>query len=149
MAPTHHEKKNMMRKSDPPPHGTYNAWMLHYRAKETPCDLCKQARNEYQSNNKKKNRGTLQKPGTPIFPSHPFDDNPNWTNTAACKGATEIFYPERGDNVSARKAKKICANCPIKQKCLEYALYHNERIGIWGGLTDRERERLKKQLKTS
>ena len=87
----------------------------------------------------------FQKPGTPIFPIHPYDENPNWTQHASCKGSTALFYPERGDNATVRKAKLICTTCPIQQQCLEYALYHNEHIGIWGGYTDRERQRIKRQ----
>jgi WhiB family redox-sensing transcriptional regulator len=88
-----------------------------------------------------------KKPGTATFPLHPFDEDPNWADDAACKGSTELFYPERGDNAAVKEAKKICAICPIKQKCLDYALWHNERIGIWGGTTDRDRERIKQQAK--
>ena len=45
---------------------------------------------------------------------------------------------------STRDAKKICAGCDVKAQCLEYALANDERFGIWGGLSERERRKLKK-----
>jgi len=99
------------------------------------------------THHEKKMTTPFQKPGTPIFPLHPYDEDPNWTKGAACKGSTELFYPERGDNITVRKAKLICSTCPMQKKCLEYALYHNEHNGIWGGTTDRERSRIKRQHK--
>lgn len=38
----------------------------------------------------------------------------------------------------------ICKNCPVSVECLEYAMAHDERYGIWGGYTERERRRLKR-----
>ena len=44
----------------------------------------------------------------------------------------------------AGAAKKVCTGCEVRAECLEYALAHDERFGIWGGLSERERRRLKK-----
>lgn len=56
----------------------------------------------------------------------------------------EAFYPDKGG--STREAKMVCQACPVKDECLEYALLNDERYGIWGGLSDRERRRLRKKL---
>ena len=55
----------------------------------------------------------------------------------------EAFFPEKGG--STRDAKKICSSCEVKAQCLEYALNNDERFGIWGGLSERERRKLRKR----
>jgi WhiB family redox-sensing transcriptional regulator len=54
----------------------------------------------------------------------------------------EIFFPEKGGSTAA--AKSVCRRCPVAAECLEYALANNERFGIWGGLSERERRHLMK-----
>ncbi|MFC8491824.1 WhiB family transcriptional regulator [Streptomyces sp. NPDC057235] len=54
----------------------------------------------------------------------------------------EAFFPDRGG--STREAKKICGACNVRYECLEYALTHDETFGIWGGLSERERRRLRR-----
>ena len=67
-----------------------------------------------------------------------------WQDEALCAQTDpEAFFPEKGG--STREAKKVCASCDVKAECLEYALSNDERFGIWGGLSERERRRLKKQ----
>ena len=57
---------------------------------------------------------------------------------AACAEVDpELWFPEKGG--SNREAKRICATCEVRLVCLEYALAHDERFGVWGGLTDMER----------
>jgi hypothetical protein len=51
-----------------------------------------------------------------------------------------VFYPERGK--SADPARQVCARCPVRRPCLEYALSNRIAYGIWGGLTERERRTL-------
>lgn len=64
-----------------------------------------------------------------------------WVDLAACRDADpDVFFPEKGG--STRHAKRICAGCPVASQCLEVALAEGERIGIWGGLSERERRRL-------
>lgn len=66
-----------------------------------------------------------------------------WMADAKCLDADpEAFFPEKGG--STREAKRVCAACPVRQECLEYALDNDERFGIWGGLSERERRRLKR-----
>lgn len=68
-----------------------------------------------------------------------------WQDQALCAQTDpEAFFPEKGG--STREAKRICMACSVRDECLEYALEHDERFGIWGGLSDRERRRLKKQI---
>jgi WhiB family transcriptional regulator, redox-sensing transcriptional regulator len=66
-----------------------------------------------------------------------------WASKAKCLQAEpETFFPEKGG--STREAKRICALCEVREPCLEYALANDERFGIWGGLSERERRRLKR-----
>jgi WhiB family redox-sensing transcriptional regulator len=65
-----------------------------------------------------------------------------WRQGAACRGyAASTFYPETPDEVAT--AKRVCAGCKVRQLCLETALRNRERHGVWGGLTERERARLR------
>jgi WhiB family transcriptional regulator, redox-sensing transcriptional regulator len=69
---------------------------------------------------------------------------PAWQDLALCAQTDpEAFFPEKGG--STREAKRVCRSCEVRQECLEYALEHDERFGIWGGLSERERRRLKRQ----
>ena len=68
-----------------------------------------------------------------------------WQDQALCAQTDpEAFYPEKGG--STREAKRICQACPVQDECLEFALANDERFGIWGGLSERERRRLRKQM---
>jgi WhiB family transcriptional regulator, redox-sensing transcriptional regulator len=67
-----------------------------------------------------------------------------WQDRALCAQTDpEAFFPEKGG--STREAKKVCRGCEVRAECLEYALEHDERFGIWGGLSERERRRLKRE----
>ncbi|MDQ7993801.1 MAG: WhiB family transcriptional regulator [Propionicimonas sp.] len=67
-----------------------------------------------------------------------------WQERALCAQTDpEAFFPEKGG--STREAKKVCQSCEVRSDCLEYALGNDERFGIWGGLSERERRRLKKR----
>lgn len=67
-----------------------------------------------------------------------------WQEQALCAQTDpEAFFPEKGG--STREAKKVCLSCPVRVECLEYALQNDERFGIWGGLSERERRRLKRR----
>ena len=70
-------------------------------------------------------------------------EDADWHDRALCAQTDpEAFFPEKGG--STREAKKICEGCPVRAECLAYALAHDERFGIWGGLSERERRRLKR-----
>jgi WhiB family redox-sensing transcriptional regulator len=71
-------------------------------------------------------------------------EEPTWQERALCAQTDpEAFFPEKGG--STREAKRICTTCEVRAECLEYALEHDERFGIWGGLSERERRRLKRR----
>jgi len=71
------------------------------------------------------------------------DETPDWQERALCAQTDpEAFFPEKGG--STREAKRICSGCEVRAECLEYALAHDERFGIWGGLSERERRRLRR-----
>ena len=68
----------------------------------------------------------------------------SWKDRARCAVTDpEAFFPEKGGSVGAAKAS--CAQCLVRDECLSYALRHDERFGVWGGLTERERRRLKRR----
>lgn len=68
-----------------------------------------------------------------------------WQEKALCAQTDpEAFFPEKGG--STREAKRICQGCEVRDLCLEYALANDERFGIWGGLSERERRRLKRGI---
>jgi WhiB family transcriptional regulator, redox-sensing transcriptional regulator len=66
-----------------------------------------------------------------------------WADWAVCAEVdAELWFPEKGG--SSRQAKMICRACPVRIECLNFALDRNERFGIYGGLTERERRNLKR-----
>lgn len=83
-------------------------------------------------------------PTLPGFGDTADDGQLAWQADALCAQTDpEAFFPEKGG--STRDAKKVCGSCPVKQQCLEYALSNDERFGIWGGMSERERRRLRKK----
>lgn len=82
--------------------------------------------------------------GIPGFGDTADDGELAWQADALCAQTDpEAFFPEKGG--STRDAKKVCGACTVKQECLEYALANDERFGIWGGMSERERRRLRKK----
>ena len=72
-------------------------------------------------------------------------DEMSWQEKALCAQTDpESFFPEKGG--STREAKRVCQGCEVQAECLEWALAHDERFGIWGGLSERERRRVKRQV---
>lgn len=68
----------------------------------------------------------------------------DWQDAAECQNHDpDLFFPERGS--PGDSAKRVCVTCTVRLECLEYALANGERYGIWGGLTERERTRLRRQ----
>jgi len=71
-------------------------------------------------------------------------DELSWQDYANCRGAdADLFFPERG--ASTRRAKAICAACEVRGKCLDFAIDYGEKFGIWGGMSERERRRVRRE----
>jgi len=69
-----------------------------------------------------------------------------WRGEAACRGMdASVFFPETGGNETAQVAKAICAQCTVRNDCLEAGLH--DKFGIWGGTTEAERRRLRRRLR--
>lgn len=80
----------------------------------------------------------IRSPGRGRLPSS------KWLEKAACAGVDpELFFPGRGE--STREARAICAGCEVRATCLEHALDAGEKFGIWGGKSERERRRIRRQ----
>jgi WhiB family transcriptional regulator, redox-sensing transcriptional regulator len=80
-------------------------------------------------------------PGASAGRSADGPDEGDWTSRSLCRQVDpELFFPEKGG--STREAKRICRDCPVRAECLGFALENNERFGIWGGLSERERRKL-------
>ena len=72
-------------------------------------------------------------------PAPPVPALAGWRYRAACRGTDlSVFFPGR-----AEPARQVCAGCPVRQPCLDYALSHAITHGIWGGLTERDRRPLR------
>ena len=67
----------------------------------------------------------------------------SWQDYANCLGVDpDLFFPERG--ASTKEAKEVCRGCVVREDCLEYALQNSEKFGIWGGMSERERRRIRR-----
>lgn len=74
-----------------------------------------------------------------IFPA----EDMAWQRQANCLGVhPDLFFPERG--ASTKEAKAVCEECVVRDDCLEFALRNGEKFGIWGGLSERERRRIRR-----
>jgi len=68
----------------------------------------------------------------------------SWQEFANCLGVDpDLFFPERG--ASTREAKEVCRGCVVRPDCLEFALANGEKFGIWGGMSERERRRIRRR----
>lgn len=75
----------------------------------------------------------------------PITEERPWVVFSACRDKEPgIFFPE--DRKAADEALAICATCPVRVDCLEYAVEADIRYGVWGGLTERQRRRLVREL---
>ena len=98
-----------------------------------------QARNAMQMSNAMQASPALQQRARP----EEAPDERSWHDQANCLGVDpDLFFPERG--ASTREAKEVCRGCVVREDCLEYALTNGEKFGIWGGMSERERRRLRR-----
>jgi WhiB family redox-sensing transcriptional regulator len=74
---------------------------------------------------------------------------PAWQKHAACNGLdVNLFFPRRGEANKVEEAKKICAQCPVQEECRQYGIelaQEFDTVGIFGGLTQRNRRALMKE----
>jgi WhiB family redox-sensing transcriptional regulator len=71
------------------------------------------------------------------------DGERTWHARANCMGVDpDLFFPERGS--STREAKEVCRGCVVRDDCLEFAIANGEKFGIWGGMSERERRRVRR-----
>lgn len=72
----------------------------------------------------------------------------DWRTRAACRGTElNLFFGPLRESAAARlrrlvAAKRVCADCPVRGPCLEFALAHREAFGVWGGMTETERRQV-------
>jgi WhiB family transcriptional regulator, redox-sensing transcriptional regulator len=73
---------------------------------------------------------------------------PGWHARAACRGLQpSLFFAEGGG--STGPAKDVCAACVVRDDCLEDALANGEKFGIWGGMSERQRRRVRRERAAS
>jgi WhiB family transcriptional regulator, redox-sensing transcriptional regulator len=94
--------------------------------------------------------GRRRPPVPRVYPALPADPDPAWwRESAACRQADpELFFPissiGRGA-VEAQQAKAVCARCPVRPRCLDFALATGQEFGIWGGYDERELRLLRRE----
>lgn len=80
--------------------------------------------------------------------THAWDDA-DWRSNAACRDTEpELFFPVGTTGMATdqiESAKRVCMSCDAQKNCLEFALATNQESGVWGGTTEDERRKLRKQ----
>ncbi|WP_309235724.1 WhiB family transcriptional regulator [Streptomyces sp. TRM64462] len=73
----------------------------------------------------------------------------DWRQAAACRDADmDLFFPVGTSGpavMQAEEAKRVCAGCPVQQRCLRWALDTGQDHGVWGGTTENERRTLRRR----
>lgn len=86
-------------------------------------------------------------PENPVYKKpgpHDVIDSENWTEFSKCANVDpSLLFP--GDGSGVDDAKKFCKDCPVKGRCLEYALATRQDFGVWGGTSERERRKILKK----
>lgn len=124
------------------------------RFKEPVCPHCRAAATAYMrsyrkngSNKKSPARtapGLDTRPDGVVLPTVPTEgsQDPRWRERAACRGCDpDLFFPaRRGDNIPP-EVRAVCGACPVRKECLAEGM--DERFGVWGGVSERGRRRLR------
>lgn len=95
--------------------------------------------------------------GTPLIYSwltHAWtSDELAWQDSALCRQFypdLDLWFPEQHAGPHAiKRAKELCGECPVRNQCLDYALTNDERFGVWGGLTEKERHDLRRKRRAA
>ncbi len=70
----------------------------------------------------------------------------SWRADAACLSLPDTMFFLAGDDFEGmKKAKEVCAACPVQEQCLEFAVLTNQSLGIWGGTTPNERRQIRRR----
>lgn len=73
-----------------------------------------------------------------------FPSPPAWTEQARCAQVDpEIFFPAKGG--SLRPARAVCERCPVQAECFDYSIANGEKYGIWGGISEFDRRKLRRK----
>lgn len=71
-------------------------------------------------------------------------DRPAWLERAACRGIDpNLFHPGPGEDT--KPAKAVCAHCSVTAECLDYAMTHGLTVGVWGGTSQNERRKMRRE----
>jgi WhiB family redox-sensing transcriptional regulator len=82
---------------------------------------------------------------TTEFDLRSFMERQPWRELANCRGLDpELFHPHRGDNHGFQRARSVCLACDVQAECLAYALNAGEVLGVWGGLSIKQRRRVRR-----
>lgn len=78
-----------------------------------------------------------------------WEPDVSWRADAACSGVdSDVFFPaSEEDEQAVAQAKAICAECPVREACLQYALATNQSAGVWGGLDAGDRRRMRRRIR--
>lgn len=69
---------------------------------------------------------------------------PDWYVDALCPQTDpEVFFPSEGQ--SGRAAKTVCATCPVRSQCLDWAMENCELFGVWGGVSSKDRQKMRRE----
>jgi WhiB family redox-sensing transcriptional regulator len=75
-----------------------------------------------------------------------------WRKEAACRASSpDLFFPVGTVGAALTEietAKRVCADCVVREECLEYAMHTNQEFGVWGGTSEEERRRLRQTNRT-
>ncbi len=78
---------------------------------------------------------------------NPVQQDETWKEAARCNGKDPmIFYPPSAPSPAhVQRIQNICSPCPVRVECLDYAFAHQEKFGWWGGMSERDRRRLRRE----
>jgi WhiB family redox-sensing transcriptional regulator len=72
---------------------------------------------------------------------------PEWMSEGACRGKSDLMHPSEAFGVKI--AKQVCAECPVRSECLQYALEENIDHGVWGGASERQRRKMRREIRVA
>ncbi len=87
------------------------------------------------------------------FPSTPVFHWDDWRQLASCRETDPaLFFPVGNTDralADLEAAKAVCAGCRVREACLEFAMETKQEAGIWGGMSEDERRRLRRQWRAA